>query len=151
MTKYPQIYVVDKFQSFLTELTKVGKPPSVDRAYIKKLGFKSSYDENFLYAVKFLGLVEDKRGGGPTDKWNELRSDVGTTLAICLRDAYSELFGFYPDAHLRDDEALTSFFRGSTEGSAEEVERMVNAFNAVRQMANFDDEAEGSGHKAEDT
>jgi hypothetical protein len=92
-----------------------------------------------------LGLVEDKRGGAPTAKWTQLRADFGGTLSQCLKEAYSDLFSFYPDAHLRDDEALTSFFRGSTEGSAEEVERMVNAFNAVRQLATFSEAEENEG------
>lgn len=140
MSKYPQIYVKEKFQDFLKTLTSVGKPPAVDKAYIKKLGFKSSYDTNFLQAIKFIGLVEDKRGGAPTEKWGELRSNFGYTLANCLRDGYADLYQFYPDAHLRDDEALSSYFRGNSDGSKDEVERMVTAFNAVKELAEFSSE-----------
>jgi hypothetical protein len=63
LAKYPQIFVAEKFQSFLKELARVGKPPYVDQAFIKKLGFKSSYDEAFLGAIKFLGLWRISVGG----------------------------------------------------------------------------------------
>ena len=138
MKKYPQIYVASKYQSFLKQLTTVGKPATVDKAYIKKLGFKSSYDENFLQAIKFIGLVEEKRGGAPTEKWSALRADFAGTLGACLRLGYDDLFAFYPDANLRDDEALNSYFRGNSDGSAEDVGRMVTAFTAVRDIAKFD-------------
>lgn len=138
MKKYPQIYVASKYQSFLKQLTTVGKPAMVDKAYLKKLGFKSSYDDNFLQAVKFIGLVEEKRGGAPTEKWAALRADFAGTLGACLRQGYSDLFEFYPDANLRDDEALNSYFRGNSDGSAEDVGRMVTAFTAVRDIARFE-------------
>lgn len=140
MSKYPQIHVKEKYQDFLVKLTGVGKPSVVDRQYIRKLGYKSSYDANFLPAVKFIGLVEEKRGGAPTERWGELRSDFGGTLATCLREGYADLFEFYPDAHLRDDEALSSYFRGNSDGSQDEVDRMVTAFNAVKELAKFSSE-----------
>ena len=45
-------------------------------SYVKKLGFKSSYDEKILPAIKFIGLVEDKRGGSPTELWGQLRTNM---------------------------------------------------------------------------
>lgn len=138
MSNYPQIYVVEKYQSFLKQLSGVGKPPRVDPAYIKKLGFKSSYDTNFLSAIKYIGLVEPKRQGAPTELWSELRTNMGAALATGLKSGYSDVFEFYPDAHLRDEEALANFFRGNSDGDADSVARMVNAFVAVRDLATFD-------------
>lgn len=141
---YPQIYVISKFQEFIQTLSGVGKPLSVDQAYIKKLGYKSSYEAHFLSAIKNLGLVEEKRGGGPTERWSLLRTDLGRAMAEGLREGYSDLFDFYPDAHLRDEEALANFFRGNSDADADAVGRMVNAFVAVREIAKFGDEPEGS-------
>ena len=139
MAKYPQIHVVGKYQDFLIYLAGVGKPAMVDQGYIRKLGYKSSYDANFLHAIKFIGLVEDKRNGAPTEHWSRLRSDFEGTLADGLRRGYADLFSFYPDAHLRDEEALTNYFRGNTDDDADGVSRMANAFIAVRDLASFDD------------
>jgi hypothetical protein len=44
---------------------------------------------------------------------------------------------------LRDEEALTSYFRGNTDASADEVSRIVNAFLAVKELSSFS-EAEDS-------
>lgn len=139
MSKYPQIHVQQKYQDFLKQLAQVGKPDIVDAAYIKKLGFKSSYDKNFLSAIKFIGLVEDKRNGSPTEAWTSLRSDFGGTLAKCLKSGYADLFSFYPDAELRDEEALMNYFRGNTDEDADGVARVVNAFLAVRDLSDFGD------------
>lgn len=150
MLKYPQIHVVAKYQDFLKKLSEVGKPPAVDKGYIKTLGFKSSYDANFLSAVKFIGLVEDKRNGSPTETWSKLRTNFGKTLAEGLKTGYSDLFSFYPDAHLRDEEALTNYFRGNSDEDADAVGRMVNAFIAVRELATFEDgELHGQATEAE--
>lgn len=139
MTSYPQIHVVTKYQEFIRSLAGVGVPSSVDKNYLKQLGYKSSYDEKFLVAIKFIGLVEDKRGGAPTDRWSELRLNLGKALAAGLRQGYAELFDFYPDAHVRDEEALANFFRAKTSGDSDAVSRMVNAFVAIRDLADFDD------------
>ena len=82
--------------------------------------------------------MEEKRGGAPTEKWSALRADFAGTLGACLRLGCDDLFAFYPDANLRDDEALNSYFRGNSDGSAEDVGRMVTAFTAVRDIAKFD-------------
>jgi hypothetical protein len=121
----------------LKKLPQVGQPAVVDQGFLNKLGFKSSYDKNFLSAVKFIGLVEDKRNGAPTQLWTDLRRHFGQALAKGLREGYSDIYSFYPDAHLRDDEALRSYFRANTEGSADEVERVLNGFNAVKGLAEF--------------
>lgn len=105
MKQYPQVHVVSKYKDFLTTLSSVGTPSIVDKSFIRTLGFKSSYDERFLHAIKFIGLVEDKRGGGPTELWTNLRANIGEALAVGLRKGYNDLFELYPDAHLRDEEA----------------------------------------------
>lgn len=139
MSNYPQVHVVEKYQEFLKALSGVGKPPMVDLAYVKKLGFKSSYDINFLAAIKFIGLVEQKRGGAPTELWSKLRTNMGEALAEALKFGYSDVFEFYPDAHLRDEEALANFFRGNSDADSDGVSRMVNAFVAVRDLSKFGD------------
>ena len=145
MASYPQIYVSTKYQEFIKSLASVGKPQAVELNFIKRLGFKSSYDEKFLPAIKFIGLVETKRGGGPTELWSQLRTDMGAALARGLIKGYGDLFSFYPDAHLRDEEALANFFRGNSTGDADSVSRMVNAFVAIRELASFDTAFDGEG------
>ncbi len=142
MSNYPQIHVIAKYQEFLKKLTGVGKPDSVDLSYVKKLGFKSSYDEKILPAIKFIGLVEDKRGGAPTELWGDLRTNMGQALFSGLKSGYRDLFAFYPDAHLRDEEALANFFRGNSDADSEGVSRMVNAFIAVRDLSEPDEVSE---------
>lgn len=95
-----------------------------------------------MSAIKFIGLVEDKRNGAPTELWSRLRTDSGQALADGLKLGYADLFDFYPDAHLRDEEALANFFRGNSDEDSEGVVRMVNAFTAIRELAKFGDEEE---------
>lgn len=60
--KFPTVQSSDKFKSFLRKLDEVGMPDKVDLPYLKSIGFNSSSHRSFIPAIKFIGLVEDKRG-----------------------------------------------------------------------------------------
>jgi len=137
---YPYVQSTDKFKEFLSKIKEIGIPNEVSTKQLKSLGYTSSNDERFLSAIKFIKLVEDKRGGGPTELWKEMRVNFGKAIAKGMKQGYSDLFSQYPDAYRRDDEALTSFFAAHTTAGADAVRKMVNTFKALSDVATFDEE-----------
>lgn len=139
---YPYVQSPDKFKEFLVKIKGIGVPTEIGEKWLKSLGYKSSNDKRFLHAIKFIGLVENKRGGGPTKLWQEMRTSSKVALAKGIQQGYSELFGQYPDAYRRDDEALNSFFAAHTTAGETALRRMVATFKSLCTLADFSSEPE---------
>lgn len=148
---YPYVQSPDKLKEFLLKLPTIGQPDVFDTSKLSALGYTSSNDKAMLGAVKSLGIIENKRGGGPTDLWAGLRSDFGSTMATASRNAYADLYAIYPDAHQKDQEALRSFFAANTTVGSGAVSKMVSTFKAIVSLADFDsivpDDADADAEK----
>jgi hypothetical protein len=134
---FPYVASPDRLKSLLTKLAgEVGIPAKFDTKFLKTLGFTSSNDQRMLSAIKFIGLADQK--GNPTDLWKKLRADSGSAVAMGIRQGYADLFSHFPDAHLKDDEALRSFFSAQTTLGAHAVAKMVSTFKAFRDLTTTD-------------
>lgn len=144
---YPYVASPDKLKSLLTKLAKeVGIPPKCDMKFLKTNGFTSSNDNRLLSAIKFIGLADEK--GNPGELWKELRADSKLAVAKGVRQGYADLFSHFPDAHLKDDEALRLFFSAQTTLGAQAVAKMVTTFKAFREMGDFSAAQSGTPAKA---
>lgn len=137
MADFPYAQSPEKLANLLKTIPTIGKPEAFETKKLKSLGFTSSHDSKLLNVLKFLGLIEDKKGGSPTDLWQALRTDFGGTLAQCIRDSYSELFGIYPNAHTQDTESLRAFFTANTSVGADTVQKITSTFQTLVGLADF--------------
>lgn len=121
---------------FLKEIPRLGIPPKVTAAYMKKVGFTSSNHSYIPAALMKLGFIDGS--GSPTDRWKRYRdtSRQRSVLAEAIRESYAGLFATFPDADKRDDEALRNYFRANTEAAAATLQRAVGTFKAL--VANAD-------------
>lgn len=122
---------------FLAEIQSIGIPTKVTYKHIESLGFKSKNDRPIIAILKNLGFLDGS--AVPTDRWKDYRdrSQAPRVLAEGIREAYSELFAVYPDAHRRDDEALTDFFKSRTAVAEKTVRLMLRTFTSLCELADF--------------
>ena len=123
---------------FLAHIQQAGVPPKVTQTYLKTVGFKSSNDRYIIPVLKFIGFLGSN--GVPTDAWKQYRNrDAGpAVMAAAIRSAYSGLFGVYPDAYRKDDEALLNYFSGHTTLAKPTLARVVQTFKTLCAHADFE-------------
>lgn len=138
MSDFPYAQSPDKLTSLLKTIPTIGKPDSFDTKRLQSLGYTSSHDAKLLNVLKYLGLIEDKKGGGPTEVWQELRTSFGKTLGRQIKDSYSDLFSIYPNAHQKDTESLRAFFTANTSVGADTVHKITATFQTLIALAEFD-------------
>lgn len=138
---YPYVMSTEKLKEFLVKISGIGIPTQVDGKFLRSLGYTSSNDERFLGAIKFIGLVENKRGGAPTELWRKLRTDFGGAIAEGTFAGYAELFSMYPNAHKQDNEALNSFFAAKTTLGNDTIAKVISTFKVFAELGKFDDMA----------
>lgn len=143
MAAYPYVTVPGHLQKFMKHIQKAGVPDKVTLKYLKQSGFTSSNDRKIRDVLKFIGFLDGNYV--PTDKWRHYRDKrkAGTVLARALKDGYSELYHTFSDAHRKDNEALTNFFRAHTEVGERALSGMVSSFNALADLADFSTLDEG--------
>jgi hypothetical protein len=124
-------------RKFLEKIRAVGVPEKVTIAYLASLGFKSTNDRPIIPALKLLGFVDGS--GVPTETWQRYRpkETAGAVLAEAIRSAYSELFGIYPDAERKDNEALRNYFSTQTKVGESTLNLIVRTFKTLCEMADF--------------
>lgn len=91
------------------------RPDPISRQTFEALGLAKGKETNQLFALKFLGLIDDE--GHPTDQFDSLRRDFQPTLEGLVRDAYAKLFETIPTSRAKQ-QTLVSFFK--TQGYSEE-------------------------------
>jgi hypothetical protein len=138
MASFPYTSNVGRFKDFILKLQGARVPAKVTRKVIEALGFKSKNDRPFIAVLKFLGFLD--QNGVPTELWSGFRdrSKAGVVLATAMKNAYSELFDLYPDANRKDNEALRNFFSTHSDVGKGALNYMVQTFNALTDMADFD-------------
>ena len=135
---YPYVMSGPKLKAFLKQLAEVGKPDKITQKYIKGLGYTSSNDLRMLSVTKFIGLTDGN--GAPTEAWKTFRANPKTAVATGIRRGYAELFGLYPDAHQKDDEALRQFFSAHTDLGVTTITKVVSTFKNLCQFAEFENQ-----------
>lgn len=128
---------------FLTHIRSAGVPTKVTVKYLKTVGFTSSNDTYLVSLLKGIDFVDS--GGVPTGRWKAFRGTNGKqALADAIRVGYSDLFSTYPDANLRDNEAIANYVRGHTDYAGDTVGRAVASFKALCAEADFGPTSSGS-------
>jgi hypothetical protein len=126
---------------FLERVRQTGTPEKVDNAYLKTLGFSNSNDYQLIGTFKTLGFLDSS--GRPTDTYKRYKqasdADAKKVLGSAIKSGYSGLFGLYPDANRRDDEAISNWIRGNTDAGVKTMQRALNTFKVLRDAAWFDD------------
>lgn len=138
MDKFAYTLSPGNIKPFLEKIQTAGVPPKLSLTLLKSLGFKSSNNRTLIAVMKALGFISSK--GVPTEKWTLFRdrTTAKRVLADAIREHYDELFKLYPDAHRKDNEALTNFFTSQTKLGERAVGAMVQTFKALVENADFE-------------
>ncbi len=125
---YPYMSNTGNLRNFLTGIPERRIPDIIDEKYLQQLGLTSRNDKPILKILEFIGFIDNHLK--PTKSYSDYRNadKAHDIMAMCIRDAYDELFGLYSDAHLRTKEELMHFFRVNTNLSASSVKYVVNTF-----------------------
>jgi len=137
MASYVYMTNSAKIGKFLKTIQKAGVPPKLTGKHLKALGFKSVNDLPLVGIMKALGFASSS--GEPTESWQSYRhkTQAPIVLAQGIRKHYADLFKMYPDAHLKDNEALHNFFSTHTTVGAGTLKFMIATFKALVGLADF--------------
>lgn len=115
-----------------------GIPPKFSIEYLSSLGYTSSNDRPIANVFKFIGLVNSN--GTPTEYYQKMRhqAESGIVLAAMIRQAYSDLFALYPNAHKEDDNTLKNYFASKTTVGEASLRNIIKTFQALCSCANFE-------------
>ena len=133
------IYVTNpaRLKAFLEKIQGVGIPEKVTLKYLQQLGFKSPNDRAYVSVMKNLGFLSSS--GEPIERWKAYRNKRKgpAILAQAIKENYAALYQMYPDAHLKDNEALRNFFSSHTTVGANTLGYMVRTFKTITSLADF--------------
>jgi hypothetical protein len=141
MADFPYTPQPSSIPKFFAHVQSASVPPKVTQKYFPAAGFKSSNDRYLLPLLRALGFIDGS--GQPTDVWREYRKkdQAKAVMGAAIRSAYAGVFGMYEDAWRKDKEALLNYFGGATSVGATTVERIVQSFQTLCQLADFESEA----------
>lgn len=139
--KIPYAHNDGNLKKFLTEkLPEANIPQKVNKKYFETLGYTSSNDRPIIGVLKFLGIIDSS--GNPTQVYRDLRDSTKAkkVLGEQIRKSYAELYGLYPDAHNRDDEAIANVLRSNSDASKATIAMTVRTFKTLCTLADFSNE-----------
>lgn len=137
MVDYTYMGNTGRLKEFIQGIPTRTLPEKVIQQYLEKIGFKSKNDRPITSVLKFIGFLDDK--GTPTKNFADYRDTTKqrATMTRCIRAAYSDLFGLYPDAYAKDNEALMNFFRTESGLGEATVQIMAATFKTLCELADF--------------
>lgn len=138
MAEFPYTPSPANLTRFFSHVQTAGVPPKVTVKYLKQSGFKSSNDTYIPSVLKFIGFLDNT--GAPTALWQAYRSrgTARAALAGAIRRAYADLFGTYPDAHRKDNEALRNYFSAHTKVAESTLALIVSTFRKLCELGDFE-------------
>ncbi len=113
--------VTGKLPTVFEKIATMGIPKTpVDSKWLASIGLTNHNDKTLLNVLKGLGFIGDD--GLPTARWANFRDASKRTSVMeeAIKEAYSDLYEAYPEAHKQSDDDLINFFknRRSPDGSA---------------------------------
>lgn len=122
---------------FLKTIQGAGVPSKLTFKHLESLGFKSKNDRPLVRIMKALDFASST--GEPTKSWQSYRDKTKAPIVLAqgIRKHYADLFKMYPDAHLKDNEALHNFFSTHTTVGAGTLKFMIATFKALVGLADF--------------
>lgn len=144
MADFPYTSNITNLKKFFTHVQEAKAPDKVTTKYLEAVGFRSKNDRPIIPILKFLGFIDS--AGAPTDPWRQYRNkgQSGAVLATAIRGAYEDLFGIYPNAESKDNEALRNFFSSKTNVGSGALGYIVSTFKGLCELGDFSDEASDS-------
>jgi len=139
MAKYPFTPGPENVVELFQKIQSMGVTKNkINTAYLKSIGFKSSYDTYLPRVLKQLGFVGSD--GLPTDKWKAygVKKERVHVMASALKNAYADLFDTYPNAYKENDNVLFDFFKGDTGAADRETGLMLKTFQNLCALADFE-------------
>lgn len=138
MADVPYSIAPGRIPNFLSHIQDAQVPEKVTHKYLESAGFTSKNDRSLIGIFKALGFLDGS--GVPQERWNAYRhkGSAGAVLAQTIRECYSGLYAMYPDAHRKDDEAITNWIRSNTNHSADIVRRALKTFRMLTEKADFE-------------
>jgi len=82
-------------------------PEYISKETFETLGIASSKETNAIYALEFLGIIDEK--GLPTVEFSNLRENFSDTLNRLVKSKYAKLFNIIPKS-LMTQKTLVNFF-----------------------------------------
>jgi hypothetical protein len=109
--KYPdtRIKAINEIFELIRE-EKTWRPENISTYTLKILNIASSKESNTIFALKFLGIIDDDCV--PTGEFDNLRNNFQETLSKLVQISYSELLEIIPIRRINQD-SLVSFFTTS--------------------------------------
>lgn len=134
MANFPYVARPDNLTAVLGKVQSAGVPAKADRKWLALIGTPQRAIGEIATAMRLLGFVD--ASDIPTERWQAYRGSRGQSeLESAIREAYSELYSTYPEAHHQDDEALTAFFKGKTGSHERTIQYMVRTFKSLCVLA----------------
>jgi|SRR5579875_1797173 len=138
----PAMVTPNAIPRYLDSIRKAGVPAKVDTNYLKSIGFKNNNDRALVPLFRALEFLDSN--GQPTAKYREYRGssaeEAKKLLGGAIKVCYAGLFAVYPDAHRKDDEALTNWLRANTDKGEATQARALRTFKALRDAASFEED-----------
>jgi hypothetical protein len=125
-------------KDFLQKIPSIAVPEKLTLTTLYALGYKSTNDRPIVKILKFIKFLNED--GTPTDNYRNFRSKekAKSVMADCLRSAYKDLFGLYPDAYKRSEEELRDFFSTRVTGGELVLSLTVKTFKTLCEFADFE-------------
>lgn len=133
---YPYTQNVGSLVGVIKAIGSHGIPDKFSTRELPIWGYKSSNDRSIIGVLKHIGFID--QSGTPQQLWRDARTNPALAAAKGTRAGYAELFKTFPDAHRKDAEALTNFFKAKTSVGDAAIKQMVATFRALAQFGEFD-------------
>lgn len=128
-------------------------PEHFTNKFLENLNFKSSNDRLYVGLFKALGLLDE--GGTPTPRYYEFidQTQTAKVLAICIEEAYEDLFNLRKDAQNMTLDEVKNKFKTLTQGQKSDkvLSLMANTFKCLCDLADFSEQGSVIIHEEVET
>lgn len=138
----PKQYLTGKHndvENYFSTIFSGQAPDTFSIKFLNDLGFKSSYDRQFIGVLKALGFLEDS--GIPTKRYYEAldQSNRQKLVADGIKEAYNDLFMLDRNAQTLDISNIKGKFKTITEGKPADttINHMAKTFRALCDYADW--------------
>lgn len=139
-----QAYLITtkNLSAVINSIVSAKAPEHFTNKFLENLNFKSSNDRLYVGLFKGLGLLDE--GGVPTPRYYEFIDQTQTdkVLAICIEEAYEDLFNLKKDAQNMTVDEVKNKFKTLTQGQKSDkvLGLMANTFKSLCDLADWSEQ-----------
>jgi hypothetical protein len=137
------VYTTKHINDVLTKVRDTGRPDKLTNTYMKNVWLlKDAKTSAVLDILKDMDFVDGN--SIPTVLYAEYQNPSLSKKALAkgIKKAYPELFKAYPNAHNREKETITGYFKQRTGAEKSVLDKIVATFITFCSLADFSTEAE---------